>query len=90
MLQAGHNHLSYSLYIQEEQLLSIKLVQGNESLSPDDTLRKGHFPLVLTCLGVCYPFKSTLHVFFVLFQEIEANKEMLARNFEKISNRKNL
>ena len=67
-----------------------KLVHGNVSLSPDDTLRRGHFPLVLNCLGVCYPFKSTLHVFFVLFQEIEANKEMLARNFEKISNRKNL
>ena len=63
--------------------MSFKLVHGNVSLSPDDTFRKGHFPLVLTCLGVCYPFQSTLHVFFVLFQEIEANKEMLTRKIEK-------
>ena len=53
------------------------------SLSPDDTLRKGRLPLVTIFLGVCYPFQSTLHVFFVLFQEIEANKEMLTHKFEK-------
>ena len=36
------------------------------------------------------PSKTLCMCFFVLFYEIEANKEMLTRKFGKISNRKNL